>query len=87
MNDVNPLTPHALPTSFSCNLCAYLNKGGLSQVTNLTKVWREDSECENSSTYHCNRDKEKWFPKREEYKKKLAENEKQLIVDLQRMIN
>lgn len=86
MNDVNPLTPHALPTSFPCNLCAYLNTGVVSQVTNLTKVWREDAECENTSTYHCNRDKEKWFPKREEYRKKLDDNKKTFIVELQKMI-
>ena len=83
--DVNPLTPHALPTSFSCNLCAYLNTGTVSQVTNLTKVWREDAECENTSTYHCNRDKEKWFPRREEYRKKLKDSKKTFLVELQKM--
>jgi hypothetical protein len=83
---VNPLTPHALPTSFACNLCTYLNKGVVSQVTNLTKVWREDAECEDSSTYHCNRDKVNWYPKREEYRKKLEENDKTFIVDLQKIV-
>jgi len=85
-SDVNPLTPHALPTSFPCNLCTYLNTGTVSQVTNLTKIWREDAECENTSTYHCNRDKEKWFPRREEYRKKLEDSEKTFIVELQKMI-
>ena len=55
-------------------------------MTNLTKVWREDAECEDSSTYHCNRDKVNWYPKREEYRKKLEDNDKTFIVDLQNMV-
>eukprot|EP00092_Neocalanus_flemingeri_P102044 GFUD01130498.1.p1 GENE.GFUD01130498.1~~GFUD01130498.1.p1 ORF type:complete len:419 (+),score=81.45 GFUD01130498.1:117-1373(+) len=87
IDEVNPLTPHDLPSSFPCALCAYLNTAGVSQVTNLTKVWRVDSECEEKSTYHCNRDKEKWYPGREEYRKKLEEMDKTYIVDLQQTIN
>ena len=89
VDEVDPLPHifHVLPTSFACSLCSYLNKGGVSQVTNLTKVWRLDSECEERSTFHCNRDNEEWYPRREEYRRELEKNNQKYIVDLQRMIN
>ena len=77
-----------MPNSFPCSLCSYLNKSGsgTSQVTNLTKVWRENAECDERATFHCNRDKEKWFPKREEYRKKLEEQSKTYVTELQEMV-
>jgi len=87
MEDVDTSLVHVLPTTFPCSLCSYLNQGGVSQVTNLTKVWRVDAECEDRIPFHCNRDQEDWYPGREEYRRQLREEDKAYIVDLQKMVS
>ena len=55
-------------------------------MTDLGRVWREEAQCENSSTYHCNRDKETWYPGRRTYQRELLRQNKTKIVDLQEVI-
>ena len=34
------------------------------QISDLKRVWGDEAECGVQHTWHCNRDREEWFPLR-----------------------
>jgi len=84
--DVDPVTSHLLPSTFPCNLCSHLHQAASSppsMVSSLEKDWRKAAACQETFSYHCNRDREAWFPGRNQTASRLKERGKELVVELQ----
>jgi len=85
--DVDPVSSHLLPSTFPCNLCNHLHQADRpTQVSSLEKDWRQAAGCQEHFSYHCNRDREEWFPGRQWTASRLKERGKELVVDLQEIV-
>ena len=85
-SDVDPLHPHSLPSTFPCALCSHVASAAPSTVGSLAESWSTAAGCEAASSYHCNRDRERWFPGRRSYRQQLLREGRSRIVDLQDIV-
>ena len=51
------------------------------------QVWREEAGCEERSTFHCNRDREAWYPGRKTYTDQLSKLNMTRVLQLQNMVD
>lgn len=85
-SDVDPLHPHSLPSTFPCALCSHVASAAPSTVASLEETWSRAAGCEAATSYHCNRDRDRWYPGRRSYADLLLNSGKQQIVQLQDML-